>query len=86
MGEVGEDEGAEAEELEGQELALPTAGGDDVGLELLDLADVRASLQKADDVPVVAGRSGQPARHTIRLLVPAAMTVDRSGRAHVVTW
>lgn len=55
VAEVGEDEGAEADELEGVELSLAMAGGDEEGLELLEMIEIGAFVQEEQDV-FVEGR------------------------------
>lgn len=55
--EVGEDEGTEADELEGVELSLAMAGGDEEGMELLEMAQIGAFVQEGQDVFVEGGLS-----------------------------
>lgn len=48
--EVGEIEGAEADELENQELSAGMAEGDEEGLELLEVVDVGGSTEDRQDM------------------------------------
>lgn len=52
VAEVGEVEGAEADELEDQELGAGMAEGDEEGLELLEVVDVGGSTEGGQDVLV----------------------------------
>lgn len=57
VGEVGEIEGGEADHLEGEELVSAMAGGDHVGLDLLEIGFGFGSFEEGDNALVESWRS-----------------------------